>query len=69
MRDTARLRLFGRNGVLVEFYRNSSCIGGPGEKTTVSGGVGDAFSSFLGSAKNTAIGMLDVAVAPLQQCG
>ena len=37
VRDTARLRLFGQNGVLVESYCNSSCIGGPGEKTTVSG--------------------------------
>lgn len=58
-RDTARVRLFGQNGVLVEFYQNSSCIGGKAQKTTVSGGMGDAFSSFFGSAKNTSIGMKD----------
>lgn len=58
-RDTARVRLFGQNGVLVEFYQNSSCIGGKAQKTTVSGGMGDAFSSFLGRAKNTSIGMQD----------
>ena len=58
-RDTARVRLFGQNGVLVEFYQNSSCIGGKAQKTTVSGGMGDAFSSFLGRAKNTSIGMKD----------
>jgi hypothetical protein len=55
--STARVRLFGQNGVLVEFYQNSACIGGNGTKTSVSGGPGDAFSSFFGRAKNTAIGM------------
>jgi hypothetical protein len=54
---TARVRLFGQNGILVHFYQNSSCVGGKGPKTTVSGGVGDAFGSFLGRAKNTSIGM------------
>ncbi len=58
-RDTARVRLFGQNGVLVEFYQNSNCIGGKGPKTSVSGGAADAFSSFFGSAKNTSIGMKD----------
>jgi hypothetical protein len=54
---TARVRLFGQNGIMVHFYQNSSCVGGKGPKTTVSGGVGDAFGSFLGRAKNTSIGM------------
>lgn len=54
---TARIRLFGQNGAMVAFYQNSTCIGGNGPKTTVSGGVGDAFASFLGRAKNTSIGM------------
>ena len=56
---TTRVRLFGQNGVLVAFYQNSTCIGGNGPKTTVSGGMGDAFSSFLGRAKNTSIGMAE----------
>jgi hypothetical protein len=54
---TARVRLFGQNGIMVHFYQNSSCVGGKEPKTTVSGGVGDAFGSFLGRAKNTSIGM------------
>jgi len=55
-RTSSRVRLFGQNGVLVEFYQNSTCIGG-GQKTSVSGGIGDAFSSFAGRAKNISIGM------------
>jgi hypothetical protein len=53
----ARVRLFGQNGLMVHFYQNSSCMGGKGPKTTVSGGVGDAFGSMFGRAKNTSIGM------------
>lgn len=53
----ARVRLFGQNGLMVHFYQNSSCMGGKGPKTTVSGGVGDAFGSMFGRAKNTTIGM------------
>jgi hypothetical protein len=56
---TARVRLFGQNGVMVRFYQNSSCIGGKGPDTTVSGGAGDAFGSFLGRARNTSIGMAE----------
>lgn len=55
--NTARIRLFGQNGVAVKFYRNSICEGG--EKVTVSGGLGDAFLSFLGATKNESIGMPD----------
>lgn len=55
----ARVRLFGQNGVMVHFYQNSSCMGGKGQKTTVSGGIGDAFGSLFGSAKNTSIGMTE----------
>lgn len=57
--NTTRLRMFGQNGVMVDFYENSVCVGGNGPKTRVSGGVGDAFSSFLGRAKNTSIGMTE----------
>jgi hypothetical protein len=53
--DTARIRLFGQNGMGVKYYPNSACYGG--ESVTVSGGIGDAFSSFLGTASNTSIGM------------
>ncbi|MFJ2990940.1 hypothetical protein ACIPF8_24055 [Collimonas sp. NPDC087041] len=53
--DFARIRLFGQNGMGVKYYPNSACYGG--DSVTVSGGFGDAFSSFLGAASNTSIGM------------
>lgn len=53
--DSARIRLFGQNGMGVKYYPNSACYGG--DSVTVSGGFGDAFSSFLGTASNTGIGM------------
>lgn len=52
---TARLRLFGQNAVMVKYYSNSKCDGG--DSVSVSGGMGDAFSSFIGTAKNQSIGM------------
>lgn len=52
---TARLRLFGQNAVMVKYYPNSKCDGG--DSVSVSGGMGDAFSSFIGTAKNQSIGM------------
>jgi hypothetical protein len=55
--DKARIRVFGQNGTLVEFYENSQCVGGKGTMTKVFGGLGDAFSSFFGRSKNTSIGM------------
>lgn len=56
-RATARLRLFGQNGITVRFYENSACFGGQARETQVSGGVGDTFSSFFGSVKNSSVGM------------
>lgn len=53
--DSARIRLFGQNGMGVKYYPNSACYGG--DSVIVSGGLGDAFSSFLGTASNTSIGM------------
>lgn len=53
---TARLRLFGQNGTGVVFYKNSACDGGT-DSVRVSGGLGSAFSSFLGSVKNESIGI------------
>lgn len=53
----ARVRLFGQNGVTVRFYEDSACFGGHAKETQVSGGMKDAFSSFLGRVDNTSIGM------------
>jgi hypothetical protein len=53
--DTARIRLFGQNGFGIKLYQNSACVGG--KSITVSGGLGDAFSSFVGTASNKSIGM------------
>jgi hypothetical protein len=53
--EPARIRLFGQNGIGVRYYPNSACIGG--ESVSVSGGLGDAFSSFLGTASNKSIGI------------
>lgn len=53
----ARIRLFGQNGTTVDFFQNSTCVGSSAARTRVSGGVGDTFSSFLGSVKNTSIGI------------
>lgn len=55
---SARIRLFGRNGMRVDLFENSSCFGG-GTKTVVSGGLGSAFSSFLGKVSNVSLGMRD----------
>jgi hypothetical protein len=57
--STARVRLFGQNGAMIDFYENSRCVGGGGPKTRVSGGFGDALSSFVGRAKNVSIGMTE----------
>jgi hypothetical protein len=53
--DTARIRLFGQNGVGVKLYQNRACVGG--KSITVSGGLGDAFASFVGTASDKSIGM------------
>ena len=60
--SASRIRLFGQNGVRIVFYRDSTCyedglfgIGDKGE--TVSGGMGQSFSSFIGIASNASIGM------------
>ncbi|WP_317203031.1 hypothetical protein [Janthinobacterium sp.] len=56
---TSRIRLFGQNGVKVDVYKNSSCVGGGATSISVSGGLGDAFSSFLGSPSNVRLGIKD----------
>jgi hypothetical protein len=57
--QTSRIRMFGQNGASAVLFKDSACVrafwGGGGEK--VSGGIGDAFSSFVGSASNTSVGI------------
>lgn len=55
---SARIRLFGRNGFMVDFFENSACLGGDA-RTSVSGSLGSAFSSFLGKPKNVSLGIRD----------
>lgn len=66
----ARLRLFGQNGIGVMFYRNSTCYKmgflGPYGGESVSGGLVDAFSSFIGKANNTVIGMPETVNTKMQ---
>lgn len=52
----SKLRLFGQNGVGVVLHRNSACDGGA-DSVRVSGGMGSAFSSFIGTVKNESLGM------------
>ncbi|MBV8046768.1 MAG: hypothetical protein JO171_06430 [Paludibacterium sp.] len=59
--DKARIRVFGHNGVGLNFYRNSTCyqqgfFGLTGGES-VSGRLGASFASFLGTATNSTIGM------------
>ena len=56
VKETARIRLYGLNGVSVKFCADSNCYD-RGKSVTVSGGAGDAFKSFFGRVKNTSIGM------------
>ena len=53
---SARLRLFGQNGIGVTLYKNSACTGGA-ESIRVSGGFGSALSSLFGSVTNESIGI------------
>lgn len=53
--NTARIRLFGQSAVMVKYYPNSKCA--KGDSVAVSGGLGDAFSSFLGTVRNQSIGI------------
>ena len=55
---SARIRLFGRNGFIVDFFENSMCFGGDA-KTSVSGSLGSTFSSFLGKQKSVSLGIKD----------
>ena len=56
---SSRLRMFGQNGASAVLYRGQACVkdfwSEDGEKA--SGGLGSAFSSFVGSVSNTSLGI------------
>lgn len=56
--DSAKIRLFGKNGNMVKLYKNSDCIGG-GKEVVVSGALSQSFSSMLGAVENESIGMTE----------
>jgi len=53
--ETARIRLFGQNGIMVKLYRNGAHD--KDDVEVVSGGLGSAFASFTRTASNQSIGM------------
>jgi|GEM_PF-150298 len=59
--SSARIRLFGQNGIGVMFYKNSTCYKssflGPYGGESISGGLGNSFSSLIGISSNTSIGI------------
>jgi hypothetical protein len=55
--NAARIRLFGQNGIMIKFSRHRGY--GKGRTETVSGGLGGALSSLVGTASNQSIGMPD----------
>lgn len=56
--EQARIRLFGQNQKPTIMTSGIDCEQGQkGEKVNVGGGLGDAFGSFIGSAKNKSIGI------------
>jgi hypothetical protein len=59
IQNTSRLRIFGQNGASVALFRNSSCVKSfwSSDAEKVSGGLGSAFSSFIGTVSNTSIGI------------
>jgi hypothetical protein len=59
--QTSRLRMFGQNGASAVLARDSSCaknIWSDGVEK-VSGGMGSAFSSFIGTVSNTSLGIAE----------
>ena len=56
--EQARIRLFGQNQKPTIMTSGIDCEQGKkGDKINVGGGLGDAFGSFIGSAKNKSIGI------------
>lgn len=56
--DSAKIRLFGQNGIQVTLHKNVGCDG-IGESVVVSGDMGKAFSSMFGAVENESIGMME----------
>ena len=58
----ARIRVFGRNSVYVDLFKNSECytkkfIGTAPNQIVASGGFSDTMGSFFGTVSNVTIGM------------
>ena len=55
---SARIRLYGSNGVGIVFYPGKDSVPSSGDGgIRVSGGFGEAFASFIGASSNRGIGM------------
>jgi hypothetical protein len=54
---SARIRLFGQNGVGIVLYKDAVCTAKYGEKIRASGSLGSAFGSLLGTVKSEGIGI------------
>lgn len=58
--NTARIRLFGQNQRPTIAHVGIDCNNNAkGTKINIGGGLGDAFSSFVGVAKNTSLGLAE----------
>ena len=59
--QTSRLRMFGQNGASAVLARASSCAKNIWSEDVekVSGGMGSAFSSFIGTVSNTSLGIAE----------
>jgi hypothetical protein len=58
---TSRLRMFGQNGASAALFRDSACVKSfwSDDAEKVSGGFSSAFSSFVGTASNTSLGIAE----------
>ncbi|SKC61238.1 hypothetical protein SAMN06296058_1569 [Pseudoxanthomonas indica] len=54
----SRIRVFGQNGVMAQLYAGSACIKRRGGER-VSGSLGSAFGSLIGTVSNVSLGMPD----------
>jgi len=59
--QTSRLRMFGQNGASAALFRDSACVKSfwSDDAEKVSGGFSSAFSSFVGTASNTSLGIAE----------
>ncbi|PPU54616.1 hypothetical protein XdyCFBP7245_17390 [Xanthomonas dyei] len=54
---SARIRMFGQNGIGIVLYKDAVCTATYGEKVRASGSLKSAFGSLMGSVKNESIGI------------